>query len=54
MIQANAAFKLKDVEGSATLVMSTQSPMAKTIVTINRETADEIFFIPVELKCVFN
>ncbi len=52
VIQANATVKISDMKAKASLVMSVESPMAKAISEIYKETADEIFMAPFDLKCV--
>jgi len=51
LIQAHATFTIEGVSGSASLIMSLDSRLAKSAVVLETQTASEFLLIPVELKC---
>lgn len=51
VIQAQANFSLLDVDGTASLVMSIDSPMAKAITVLEKVMPEELYLMPVDLKC---
>lgn len=52
VIQANASFKISDREGSAAILFSLDSSFSQTTVVLDNKIGDELFLIPVDLKCV--
>lgn len=54
LIQAHATFTIEGASGSASLIMSLDSRLAKSAVVLETKTASEILLIPVELKCKRN
>ena len=51
VIQAQANLSLYGVQGVASLVMALDSPMAKAITTLEKETAEEFYLMPFDIKC---
>lgn len=51
VLQAHATFKIAGASGSANLIMSLDSRLAKASVVLDYQTASEFFLIPVDLKC---
>jgi len=54
LIQAHATFIIEGASGSASLIMSLDSRLAKSVVVLETKTASELLLIPVELKCERN